>query len=179
MISDRTSVGVGGLYTDSAAVYCSNWVNGAWPSTWANQTIALLELYPVLLALEIWGSHLANRSILLLSDNEAVVHIVNKQSNREPKIMVLVRRLVLCALRLNVLFKANISIPGRQNIISIPGGRSKAGSSIACRGPSRGPTTPSSLQHIMRQLMLASVAPNTRTAYQFINQVQRVCTCDK
>ena len=99
------------LYTDSAgslgyaAVYGSNWVNGAWPSTWANQSIALLELYPVLLALEIWGSHLANHSILFLSDNEAVVHIVNKQSSREPRIMVLVRRLVLCALKFNVLFK--------------------------------------------------------------------------
>ena len=37
---------------------------------------------------------------------------------------------------------------------------------MAGRGPSRAPTTLTSLQHLVRQLLLASVAPNTRVAYR-------------
>ena len=111
------------LFTDSAgslgyaAVYGSSWVNGSWPTTWHKFNITLLELYPIMLALEFWGSRLANHAVLFLCDNEAVVHIINKQSSKEPNIMVLVRRLVLSALKFNILFKAK-HIPGKHNNIA-------------------------------------------------------------
>ena len=111
------------LYTDSAAsygyaaVYGSNWVNGSWPHPWDKFHITILELYPILLALELWGSQLANHSVLFLCDNEAVVHIINKQSSKEPKVMVLVRQLVLCTLKFNLLVKAK-HLPGKLNIIA-------------------------------------------------------------
>ena len=111
------------LYTDSAgslgyaAVYGSSWVNGSWPTSWHKFNITLLELYPIMLALELWGSQLANHAVLFLCDNEAVVHIINKQSSKEPNIMVLVRRLVLSALKFNILFKAK-HIPGKHNNIA-------------------------------------------------------------
>ena len=55
-----------------------------------------------------------NHCIVFFSDNYAVVDIINKQTSREPKIMVLVRRLVLNCLKYNILFKSK-HIPGILN----------------------------------------------------------------
>ena len=57
--------------------------------------IAIKELYPIVLALELWGPRLGDRRILFMSDNEAVVNVVNKHSCKEKTLMKLVRRLVL------------------------------------------------------------------------------------
>ena len=73
------------LYTDSAgsfgyaAVFGKYWFNGRWPENWKNVHIAFLELFPIVAALEIWGKLLANHCILFLSDNIAVVEVINKQ----------------------------------------------------------------------------------------------------
>lgn len=50
-----------------------------------------------------------------MSDNLAVVQIINKQTFKEKVIMRLVRRLVLSTLRYNVHFRAK-HIPGKHNI---------------------------------------------------------------
>ena len=49
------------------------------------------------------------------SDNIAVVYIINKQTSKDPTIMILVRRLVLPILKFNILFKAS-HIAGIKNI---------------------------------------------------------------
>jgi hypothetical protein len=48
-------------------------------------------------------------------DNIAVVYIINKQTSKDPTIMILVRRLVLPILKFNILFKAS-HIAGIKNI---------------------------------------------------------------
>ena len=45
--------------------------------------IAIKELFPIVLALEIWGKSLENKEILFLSDNEVVVHVINKQTFKQ------------------------------------------------------------------------------------------------
>ena len=70
-----------------------------------------------MLALELWGPRLADRRNLFMSDNEAVVHVVNKQSCKEKTLMQLVRRLVLASLSYNILFKAK-HIPGKNNTLA-------------------------------------------------------------
>jgi hypothetical protein len=45
----------------------------------------------------------------------AVVFIINRQTSKDPALMKLVRRLVLRALRFNILFRAH-HIPGVDNI---------------------------------------------------------------
>ena len=57
---------------------------------------------------------MCNHCIVFFSDNHAVVDIINKQTSREPKVMVLVRRLVLNSLKYNILFKSK-HIPGILN----------------------------------------------------------------
>ena len=111
------------LYSDAAGtlgfavVFGHLWFAGKWPPTWEGRTITIKELFPIVLILEIWGPQLSNKRVLFHSDNAAVVHIVNKQSCKDAETMSLVRRLVLAALKYNVLFKAK-HIPGFTNVVA-------------------------------------------------------------
>ena len=58
-----------------------------------------------------------NHSILFFTDNEVLVHVINKQSCHDKVLMVFVRKLVLVCLEYNILFKAK-HIPGTQNIFA-------------------------------------------------------------
>ena len=111
------------LYTDSAttcgiaAVFGKKWFNGAWPDSWEKYHISILELFPIVAALEVWGSLLSNHCVLFLSDNMAVVDVINKQTARDRDLMVLVRRLTICAMQFNILLKAK-HIPGKYNVVA-------------------------------------------------------------
>ena len=94
-----------------AAVLGKRWFYGHWPDCWKSLNITILELFPIVLATEIWGDIMRNNCIVFFSDNHAVVDIINKQTSRESKIMVLVRRLVLNCLKYNILYKSK-HIPG-------------------------------------------------------------------
>ena len=99
------------LYTNAAgslgfgAVFGSNWCYGKWPANWLHQNIAILEFYPIVLSLYLWGSQMQNCCILFLTD-EALVYIINKQSCKDKNLMFFVRKLVLVCLQNNILFKA-------------------------------------------------------------------------
>lgn len=111
------------LFTDAsgllgfAAVFGSKWFAAEWSESLLGMQIAVKELFPIVLALEIWGVEMANRKILFMSDNMAVVEVINKQSSREKHLMHLLRRLVLVCLSNNILFKAK-HIPGKYNVVA-------------------------------------------------------------
>ena len=102
------------LFTDAAgslgyaAIFGKQWLFGEWPDSWKELTIAILELFPTVLAIEIWGPLMRNKCILwvFFSDNQAVVEIINRQTSRDRSIMVLLRHFVLCTLKYNILFHA-------------------------------------------------------------------------
>ena len=107
------------LYTDAGsigfgAVFGKHWFGGEWPVTWKSYNIAVLELFPIVLALHIWGHLMADKCIIFFTDNAAVVDIINQQTSKHQGIMVLIRDLVLSCLRHNVLFHAK-HIPGFYN----------------------------------------------------------------
>ncbi|XP_062586589.1 uncharacterized protein LOC134248181 isoform X1 [Saccostrea cucullata] len=111
------------LYTDAAgslgygAILGKKWFFGSWENiNLQDRNITFKELFPIVVAIEIWGETLANCSILFHSDNMAVVNIINRLSSKEPSVMSLVRRLVLACLRFNILFKSE-HIPGKDNIL--------------------------------------------------------------
>ena len=60
---------------------------------------------------------MANHSVLFLTDNQAVVEVINKQSAKNCHLMRLLRRLVVTALKCNVYFKAK-HIPGKTNVVA-------------------------------------------------------------
>ena len=111
------------LYTDAsgnvgfAAVFGSWWLAGEWLSKMQNYQIAIKELFPIVLSLEIWGDHLKNGKIMFHSDNMAVVEIINKQTCKDKVLMRLVRRLVIAALTYNIVFRAK-HIKGKTNVIA-------------------------------------------------------------
>ena len=96
------------------AIFCAEWCNGLWPETWLHRNIAILEFYPIVLSLCLWGSQMRNKSILFFTDNEALVHVINKQSCRDKTLMFFVCKLVLACLCNNILFRAK-HIPGIYN----------------------------------------------------------------
>ena len=96
------------------AVFGCHWLHDIWPEMWKTFNIAFLELSPIVLAVHVWDSLMANKRIIFFSDNATVVDFVNKQTSRHEDIMVLLRDLVLSCLRHNILFQAR-HIPGLQN----------------------------------------------------------------
>lgn len=108
------------LFTDASAafgygaVYGNKWFLGAFPTSWKRVNITFLELYPIVLSVEIWGHLWQNHRIICITDNEALVAILNKKTSKVQSIMFLVRKLVLSCLRLNIEFRAR-HIPGKLN----------------------------------------------------------------
>jgi hypothetical protein len=76
-----------------------------------------LELFPIVLALETWAEGLHSKRVLFKTDNEALVAIINKQTSKHEDTMILIRRLVLVALKHNIAFKAE-HYPGVINCIA-------------------------------------------------------------
>jgi hypothetical protein len=111
------------MFSDSSGqlgygvVWGKQWFSGSWNDEWRGQSIALLEFYPIWLAVSVWAPTLANRCIVFHSDNEAVVHIINKQTYADNQIMCSVRRLMLTCLQHNILFTA-VYFEGRKNILA-------------------------------------------------------------
>ena len=110
------------LHTDAAgslgygAIFGSCWFYGSWPNKYASFNITFKELFPIVLALGIWGFKLANKCITIHSDNEAVVYILNKQTSKDKAIMTLVRRFVILCMNHNILIRSE-HIPGKQNVL--------------------------------------------------------------
>ena len=127
-----------------------------------------------------------NRCIVFFSDNHAVVDIINKQTSREPKIMVLVCRLVLNCLKYNILFKSK-HIPGILNrecdlLSRLQVDKFKLLAPHADVQPTPGSTQPTTaeLEANLKRLMHSATSPGSRKTYeqawnQFLDFSTRYC----
>lgn len=114
------------LFTDASAghgygaYFQGQWCAGPWPDSWREASLlsnlALLELFPIVLAMEIWGDRLRNRAVYFNCDNMGVVQAVNQQSANSPPVLRLLRHLVLRGLYQNSWFVAK-HIPGVSNSV--------------------------------------------------------------
>lgn len=115
------------LYTDAAGslgfgAYCQGaWCAEAWPEEWRVagflSNLVLLELFPIVVALDIWGSRFQNRRVCFHCDNMGVVAVVSSLSASSPPVVRLLRFLVLRCLSLNCFIKA-VHVPGVENSIA-------------------------------------------------------------
>ena len=118
------------LYSDAAGsedkgfgcVYKNAWAFGLWRHTsifsqGITPNIALLELYALVMAVEIWAKDLQAKSIILRSDSEATVHSVNRMRSEVPAANQLLKHLALLCLHNQIYFKA-IHISGSLNVLS-------------------------------------------------------------
>ena len=116
------------LFTDSAAgpglgfgiYFHGKWAYGVWPDTWrtigATSDITVLELFPIFVALHLWGSSFRNKKIKFVTDNMAVTHILNTMSSKSEHIMCIVRHVTMMCLRFNIVLRST-HIEGARNSI--------------------------------------------------------------
>lgn len=115
------------LYTDAAGslgfgAYCQGaWCAEAWPEEWHSagflSNLVLLELFPILVAVDIWGARFQNRRVCFHCDNMGVVAVVSSLSASSPPVVRLLRFLVLRCLSLNCFVKA-VHVPEVENSIA-------------------------------------------------------------
>ena len=104
------------LYTDAAStvgfggIFGTQWFQGKWQP---NQTIGTpgisidwQELYAIVVACSIWGTHWSRKKIIFHCDNQPVVETINNKCSKSPTIMALTRTLTLITLKHNFYFKA-------------------------------------------------------------------------
>lgn len=77
----------------------------------------LLELFPIIVTIELWGERLGNRQVVFWSDNMSVVQVANQHSARSPSVVSLLCFLVMRCLQVNIWFKAK-DVPGIANDIA-------------------------------------------------------------
>jgi hypothetical protein len=100
-----------------AAVLGCQWFQGSFPDSWLDVNIAVKELLPIVLSVRIWPSLLENKRILFLTDNEAIVPVINKLTSKNHLLMKLIRQLAILTLSLNISCRAK-HIPGKTNVIA-------------------------------------------------------------
>lgn len=77
----------------------------------------LLELFPFVLAVELWGETLSNKKVWFNCNNMGVVSAINNISASSPPVIRLLRYLAHSCLRKNALIYA-VHIPGVDNKLS-------------------------------------------------------------
>jgi hypothetical protein len=112
--SETLQLGTDASNIGYSAVYGSKWFAGHWPMSWSDKHITVKEIFPIVLALQIWAPVWKNHKIRFICDNMAVVEIINSQSCKDAFIMHFVRKLVVTSLVNNILFRAQ-HIAGRDN----------------------------------------------------------------
>ena len=109
------SVGFGGYFN-------GKWFQGKWlPHMQLNKergiSIEWQELFPIVVACAIWYPYFSGKRIQFWCDNESVVAIINSGHSRAPRIMDLLRFLVLISMKHHFFVRAR-HVPGVSNEIA-------------------------------------------------------------
>ena len=116
------------LYTDAAGTvgfggyFQGKWFQGKWPphlqlNKAQGISIEWQELFPIVVACAIWHPFFTGKRLQFWCDNESVVAIINSGHSRAPRIMDLVRVLVLLSMKHNFFVRAK-HVPGVSNGIA-------------------------------------------------------------
>ncbi len=99
---DASGLGLAGFYKN-------HWFQHSWPphlrQGQKDISIDFQELLALVVGVVLWGAKFTNQTLVIRSDNLSVVHVVNSQSSKSPRLMDLVRHLVLKMLHFNLLIK--------------------------------------------------------------------------
>ena len=116
------------LFTDAVTTASLGW--GAWWGTaWAwdawdpdfmqssTMSIDFLKLYAVVVAVWIWSPQFANKHVVVHSDNQPTVAVVNSKTSKSSSMLVLLRFLTLHCMLNNITITSNF-LPGSANQIA-------------------------------------------------------------
>lgn len=108
------------LYTDASTsvgygcVWGDQWFAGQWPCG-KTANIAVLELYPIVVALFLMEEGLTDILINVYTDNQALVSVINNLYSKDSSLRKLLRPLARLCLARNILVRAN-HVPGVDNV---------------------------------------------------------------
>lgn len=115
------------LFTDAAgsccfgSVFCAEWCASSWPKQWVAgglcRNLTLLELFPIIVAIEISGTSMQDRSICFWTNNMSVVHSINGLTSSCTWVLSLLRHLVFRCLEWNIWFRAR-QVPVHVNVVA-------------------------------------------------------------
>ena len=112
-----------GFHTDAASeVGYGGFLAGEWfACTWCGKqrdwSMPCMELFPILIAVTLWGDRWRGKRILVYCDSDSTVKALNKgYTNKEPAATML-RCIVRLAMQHNFLVKA-AHIPGKKNVLA-------------------------------------------------------------
>ena len=93
------------------------YLKGKFSKKWQipRRDIQFLELYPIYVMVELFAERLASKAIQFITDNEALVWTINKQTSKNKYVMRLLRPMVLVLMRNNITFSAE-HIEGKRNL---------------------------------------------------------------
>ena len=154
------------LYADSAGssllsfgcVFKNHWAHGKWSDTsiftqGIFPNIALLELYMIVIALELWAPQLQGKHIVWRLDSSVTVGWLTKKQSPIPAVMQLICHLTLTCLQFQILTKA-VHLKGALNQkkqLDQQGVPPFAASPLPIHGQRTNTTTTVSLATIMQQ----------------------------
>ena len=110
VVADASGTWGCGAYTRDSL----DWFQLPWPAAWVQTSIAAKELLPLVVAAALWGRAWHGTRVQFISDNQAVVGVLNTRSARDPQLMHLLR----CLFFFQALFRFELRaehVPGRQN----------------------------------------------------------------
>ena len=93
------------------------WFQGTFPEKWKKYDIQFLELFPIFTLVSLFAKNLKGERVLILCDNQPIVHTINNLTTKNKKVMCLIRMLMICLLKNNITLFAK-HIPGKQNVVS-------------------------------------------------------------
>lgn len=105
--------------TSFAGIFGNHWFQGYFPLglQLEDTSMALYELYPIVMACVLWGHLWACKKLLFHCDNLATVEIINKGRSKVNSIMKLMRKLTFHAASHNFVIHA-VHIEGKRNTVA-------------------------------------------------------------
>ena len=96
---------------------CSAWTYDSWDPQFIhcnNPSIDFPEFYAVLVATQVWSAQFANKCLVVHSDNQPTLAVVNAKTSNSPSMLILIRYLTLHCMLNNIKLTAQF-IPGVHN----------------------------------------------------------------
>ena len=97
--------------------YNGEWFNGSWSASQQPLGISYKELYPIVLACNVWGKEWSRKRIQFFCDNESVVSVITSGTSKDEEITHLLRALFLVSARFNFKVMAT-HVPGKTNLVA-------------------------------------------------------------
>ena len=102
------TIGYGGYF--QGAWFCKQW-----EEVQLSYCMTSKELYPIAVAVSLWGPLWSGKRIMVHCDNEGAVKALNKSYSNKPTVADIIRHVTFVCMKYNFILNA-IHIPGKQNI---------------------------------------------------------------